>query len=218
MRVRRFGAGVVQLGFAFERVQTLRIATAVGVPGMADEFLNLVILIQINRMDGGDILVEDDAARHQIRTGIPHPFRGHVAERQEIAAGVANTAPFLVERCNGKQVGDVNLIDEFLHLLDDVLHGLQSEHVDCGGILPATEVRSTCLPTSHPAASRLIHLHRNGRRHATDNKVGMRVLAAKNGMQLDDITLPGKRFQVVRHGHEVGFRRQLVGRVAPVAV
>jgi hypothetical protein len=45
----------------------------------------------------------------------------------------------------------------------------------------------------------------------------VRVLAAEDGVQLDHVALPGQRLQVVRHRHQVGFGRQLVGRVAPEA-
>ncbi len=46
----------------------------------------------------------------------------------------------------------------------------------------------------------------------------MRVLAAEDGVQLDHVALPGERVEVVRHRHQVGFRRQLVGGVAPVGI
>ena len=56
-------------------------------------------------------------------------------------------------------------------------------------------------------------------RHPAD-EVGLRVgiLAAQDGVDLDDFALPVQRLQVVRHGHQVGFGRKLVGGVAPVAV
>ena len=37
-------------------------------------------------------------------------------------------------------------------------------------------------------------------------------------MQLHHVALPGQGVEIVRHGHQVGFGRQLVGRVAPVGV
>ena len=46
----------------------------------------------------------------------------------------------------------------------------------------------------------------------------MRVLAAQHGVQLDELALPVERFEVVRDGHQVGFRRQPVRRMAPVRV
>jgi hypothetical protein len=55
-------------------------------------------------------------------------------------------------------------------------------------------------------------------RHAAHQPVRVRVLAAEDGVDLDDLFLEVQRLQVVRHGHQVGFGRQLVGRVAPVAV
>ena len=46
----------------------------------------------------------------------------------------------------------------------------------------------------------------------------VRILAAEDGVQPGDVTLPRERIEVVRHGHQVRFRRQLVGRVPPVTV
>ena len=57
-----------------------------------------------------------------------------------------------------------------------------------------------------------------GARHAADQKHRVRILAAEDGMQFHHIALPGECIQVMRHGHEVGFGRQLVGRMSPVAV
>jgi hypothetical protein len=54
--------------------------------------------------------------------------------------------------------------------------------------------------------------------HAAHQPVRVRVLAAEDGVDLDDLLLEVQRLQVVRHRHQVGFGRQLVGRVAPVAV
>ncbi len=46
----------------------------------------------------------------------------------------------------------------------------------------------------------------------------MRILAAQHRMKLDELPLPVERFQIVRDGHQVGFRREPVGRMAPVRV
>ncbi len=46
----------------------------------------------------------------------------------------------------------------------------------------------------------------------------MRILTAEDGVQLDDLPLPGERIQVVRNGHQVGFRRQRITGMSPVGV
>ncbi len=61
-------------------------------------------------------------------------------------------------------------------------------------------------------------MYRNCRRYATDDKVWMRILAAKDGMQFDNIALPRQCLKIVRYGHQICLGRQLVGRVTPVGV
>ena len=46
----------------------------------------------------------------------------------------------------------------------------------------------------------------------------MRILAAENGMQSGDVTLPRQRIEIMRKRHEIRLRRQLVGWVPPIAV
>ena len=46
----------------------------------------------------------------------------------------------------------------------------------------------------------------------------MRVLAAKNSMNLDNLLLEIKRLKIVRHRNQIHFRRKLVGRMPPVTV
>ena len=46
----------------------------------------------------------------------------------------------------------------------------------------------------------------------------MRILAAKDGLQPDDLALPFQCVQIVRHGHEIRFRRQRIAGIAPVGV
>ena len=46
----------------------------------------------------------------------------------------------------------------------------------------------------------------------------MWVLAAEDGVHLDELTLPLERFEIVRHGHEIGCRRELVRRMPPICV
>ena len=46
----------------------------------------------------------------------------------------------------------------------------------------------------------------------------MRVLATENGVDLHPFFLQVEGFEVMGDRHQVGFRRQLVGRVAPIAI
>ena len=57
-----------------------------------------------------------------------------------------------------------------------------------------------------------------GAGHPADQVVRVGVLAAEDGVDLDELLLPLQGVQVVGHGQEVHFRRQLVGLVAPVAI
>ena len=52
------------------------------------------------------------------------------------------------------------------------------------------------------------------------HQVGLqvRVLGAEDGVRLDNLALPVQGFQVVGHRHQVGFRRQFIGRVTPIGV
>ena len=57
------------------------------------------------------------------------------------------------------------------------------------------------------------------RRHAADEEaLQVRILAAQDGVDLDEAPLPVERLEVMRHGHEIGLWRQLIGRMAPIGV
>ncbi len=58
----------------------------------------------------------------------------------------------------------------------------------------------------------------DGARDPAYEPVRVRVLPAEDRLDLDDVLLEIERLEVVRHRHEVGLRRELVRRVAPVAV
>jgi hypothetical protein len=60
-----------------------------------------------------------------------------------------------------------------------------------------------------------VQVDRAGR--AADDEVRVRVLATENSVQSCHIALPFERIEVMRNGHQVGLRRQLVFRVAPVS-
>ena len=102
-------------------------------------------------------------------------------------------------RADGQHVGDVDVVVELDHLLDARLDEVQPLHVDrrAGGAV-AVEV--------------------DGAGHAAHQVVGVRVLAAEDGVHLDPFLLQVQRLQVVGHGHQVGLGRQHIGLAAPVAV
>ena len=103
--------------------------------------------------------------------------------------------PVLVERGHGQQVGNVNLVDELVGLADELRNQVEPLGVD---------------------GRHFIHV--DGAGNAADEVVGVRILAAEDRVDLDDLLLPFERVEVVRDGDQVDFRRQLVGRVTPVAV
>ena len=50
------------------------------------------------------------------------------------------------------------------------------------------------------------------------SQFGCGVLAAEDGADRHDLLLEIERLQIMRHRHQVGFRRQQVGRIGPIAV
>ena len=119
--------------------------------------------------------------------------RGQVAEAQEIAQAFAAGEPVLVEAGDRERVGHVDLLDEGLHLVDDVLHLRQPLRVD-----------------------RRIGVQVDRARHAADDEVRVRVLAAEDRVQAGNVALPFERVEIVRDGHQVRFGRQLVLGMTPV--
>ena len=49
-------------------------------------------------------------------------------------------------------------------------------------------------------------------------KFGCGFLPPKMVCSCDDLALPGERVEIMRHRHQIGLGRQLVGGVAPIAV
>ena len=199
---RRLGAGVMQVGFAVIRVQTRILAAGIVVPGMRNEFLNLVRIVHVHRMDGGKIAVQDGASRNQPACRIVHPFFRKIAIGEKIADSFAAREPVLVERSDGERVGQIDLIDELLHAADHVLDPGEALHVERG----------------RRGAAAAGGIDADGRRRPAHQEVWMRILAAENGVHLDDFALPGQGFQIMRHGHQIGLRRQLEAGIAPEAV
>ena len=112
-----------------------------------------------------------------------------------VVQAAAVLGPVLVERGHGQQVGNVNLVDELVGLADEPRNQVEPLHVDGGNLVDV-----------------------DGARNAADKVVRVRILAAEDGMDLDDFLLPLQRVEIVRHADQVHLGRQLVGRMAPVAV
>jgi hypothetical protein len=170
------------------------------VPGVVDELLHLLRVAQVDFVDLGEIAADDGAARQQqVGGAVVVGLVGDVAVGQHaLRRQAAAVRPALVERGDGQQVGDVDLLDELNGAVDDALDQVQAFHVD------------------RPHRAGVVDV--DGAGHAAHQPVRVRVLAAEDGVDLDDLLLEIEGLQVVRHRHQVGLGRQLVGRVAPVAV
>ena len=175
-------------------MQSGRLTGVVVVPRVCDEFLDVPGGRQVHLVDRRQIPTEDRAARHEEGLWIQGRGVRKVAVGHEIARAfaVAFHEPVLVKATDGEQVGYIDLGDELAHQGDDLGDLLQPHLVDRG---------------RRGARARM---HADGRGNAPDEHVRMRILAAEDGLQLHDLTLPGERVQVMRHGHEVGLGRQPV--------
>lgn len=101
----------------------------------------------------------------------------------------------LIKSGDGDNVRIIYFVDEIVAGLHQLLQVAQGELVDG-----------------------LVIVHVDGAGHAADQEVRVRVLAAQNGVDLDHVPLPDQGLEVMRHAQQIHFRRQLVGRMAPVAV
>ena len=158
-------------------------------------FLDLLRIGEIERQNLAEVLVEDDAARELELRRIADPVLRNIAVGHVAAQASAVFGPFRIERSDGQQVGNVQALDNLLRLNDEVVHHVQPLHVD--GV---------------------VTLQIDRRRDAAHQIVRMRILAAENGVDLDDFLLPLEGFQIVRHRHQVRFRRKFVGRMTPIGV
>src|SRR5207237_70300 len=154
----------------------------------------------IDRQDLVEIAVEDHAARQlevlgRIVVGVLRNVAiGHHALAREATA----IEPVLVERADGDDVGQIDLLHELDRAVDDGGNEIQPLHID--------------------GADRTGPVDIDGAGHAANQPVRMRILAAIDGVDLDDLLLEVERLQIMRDRHQVRFGRQLVGRVAPIGV
>ncbi len=171
------------------------------VPAVIDELLHLLGVARVDRKDFVPVSIENGAAGQLLRAGVAHDFFigtvvDHVGGRQ---AAAVQPAGVLVDRADGQHIRDVDVVVELDHLLDARFDEVQALHVDrCAGGPVAVDV--------------------DGARHAAHQVVRMRVLAAEDGVHLDPFLLQVECFEVVGDRHQVGFGRQHIGLVAPVAV
>ena len=193
--VRRFRSGVIEVGFAVVGVQPLLLAGFVVVPRMRDVLLDLLRRMHIDLVDGAEVAAEDRAGRDQVTRRVAHAVGWKVAVGQEVAETLATAAPVLVEAGDRQRIRHINLVDEGFHLRDDVLYLRQALGVD-------RRVR--------------VQVDRAG--HAADDEIGVRILAAEDGVQARDVALPGQCLEIMRYRHQVGCRWQLVRRVSPVGL
>jgi hypothetical protein len=171
------------------------------VPGVGDELLDLLGIARVDRVDLVPVAIEDRAARQLLGAVVVGDLLvgavvHHVGRRQ---AAAVQPALLLVDGADGQGVRHVDVAAELQRLVDARADEVQALHVQrrAGGQV-AVEV--------------------DGAGHAADQVVGMGVLAAEDGVDLHPLLLQVEGFEVVGHRHQVGFRRQQVGRVAPVAV
>ena len=103
-------------------MQSTVLAGAVVVVGMRHEFLYFIAGRHVHFVDGRQVAIQDCTARDQEAGRIAHAVLRKITEGEEITQPFAARTPVLVEAGNGKQVGDVDLFDECVHLVDDFLH------------------------------------------------------------------------------------------------
>ena len=171
------------------------VAAVVGVPGAGNVFLDLLRVSGVDRVHGGEVAIEDHAARILEGGGIGVTLGWEFAVGEVVGETTAVACPLLIEGSDGEQVRNVDLVDEFVGLADETRDEIEALRVDGRNFI-----------------------HVDGARHAADEVIRMRVLAAEDRVDLDDFLLPLKRVEVMSDGDEIDFRRQLVGRVSPVAV
>ena len=149
----------------------------------------------IERLDFRQVAAADDALRNELPRLRRAVFRV-LAEHQVVADATAVTGPVLVERRDREQVGDVDLGHE--------VASRGGERLELGDRVSVQRRLA-------------VGIHRRG--HAADQEaLQVRVLAAEHGVHLDELALPVERLEIVRDGHQVRFRRQSIGRMAPVGV
>ena len=172
------------------------VTTGIIIIRMRNELLDLFRVLTVNINDLIQVPSQDDTTREfEIRyVGIPVGREVTIAE--VIGQPATNGAPVVfVKRGHGQQVRNVNLVNEGMCFIEQASHHGQAFGID-GVVL--IDIDGTC--------------------GTTNQVVWMGVLAAKNGMDLNDLLLPFQCFEVVGYPNEVNFSREFIGRVAPIAI
>ena len=109
-------------------------------------------------------------------------------------AAAVDTARLDVRGADGDEVGDIVIVDERAAEIDGAV-----DDAEARGVHRRVAVR-----------------HGDGARHAADDIVRMRVLAAEDDMRRHEFALLVEHFKIMRDRHEMDFRRQqLVVRMIP---
>src|ERR1017187_4733026 len=154
-----------------------------------------LLIGRVDRMHRAQVAPEHHAARVLERVRLAISLGGELAVAEVVAQASAVPRPVLVERGDREHIRDVDLVDELVCLIDEALDQIQPIGVDGGDFI-----------------------HVDGTGNAADKVVRMRILATEDRVDLDDLLLPHQRVQIVGHGDQVDLRRQLVGRMPPIAV
>ena len=141
------------------------------------------------------VATENGAARVFERLRLAVSLGGELAIAEVVLQAAAILRPVFVERSYSQQIGNINLVDELIRL------GNQSRH----------QVQPLGIDGRH-----FIHIDRAG--NSAHKIIRVRILATEHCVNLDNFLLPFQRVKVMRHTNQVHLGRQLVSRVAPIAV
>ena len=196
------GAGVVvRLGNTVPGMQA-GLAGRIGlVPRVVDRFLNFFGIGEINGKNLIKVAVDDGPWGQKqtfIAEIIGNAGDGAVGQHRKLGQPSADIEPVAIKAGQGQGVGNDHLLGKGAAALDDLKDEIQAFLIDDVGSAYA------------------VNVERAG--HAAHQPVGMRVFAAKDGVDVHHVLLEIQSFDIVGHNHQVGFGRELVGGVAPVAV
>jgi hypothetical protein len=107
----RRGASPGTAGEEQEQLKAGLIAHRIVVAGVAEALSQLA---RIERMHGGEIAAEEDAAREREARGIADAAGRQIAVSHEVAEALATAEPLLVEAGDGQHIRDADLVDEGL--------------------------------------------------------------------------------------------------------
>jgi hypothetical protein len=163
-------------------------------PGVGNKFLDLAGVFQVKIIDFAEISIQHNAPGNQKAFRIVNGFGRQIPVRHVIA-DTASPQVLLVEAGNSENIRNQNLIHKDFGLIDFGFDKTETLNVDHAVIVQI-----------------------DGSRNPAHRIIGVRILAAENGMDFDDFLLPIQRFNIMRHPQQIDFRRKLIGRVSPVGI